>query len=73
MKFILLNLTTLIYCLSLYGQVTFERTYPLTSLNAIEELGDGNFVGTGDSLQNGLIYQIDRYGNLMSTFSQGCG
>lgn len=68
MKFILLNLTTLICCLSLYGQVTFERTYPLTSLNAIEELGDGNFIGTGDSLQNGLIYQIDRYGNLMSTF-----
>ena len=68
MKSILLHLATLTCSLSLYGQVTFERTYPLNSFSAIEEANNGNFIGCGDSLQEGFIFKIDRHGNLISTF-----
>ena len=68
MKSILLHLATLTCSLSLYGQVTFERTYPLNSFSAIEEANNGNFIGCGDSLQEGFIFKIDPHGNLISTF-----
>lgn len=68
MKFIILQLFALTFCLSLSGQITFERTYPVTSFNSIEEMSNGDFIGSGDSLQNGLIFKIDRNGNLISTF-----
>jgi len=68
MKFIPLQLFALIFCFSISAQITFERTFPVTSLNAIEELSNGDFIGSGDSLQNGFIFQMDRHGNLVSTF-----
>lgn len=68
MKFILLQLFTWTICLSLSGQITFERTYPVSSFNAIKEMSNGDFIGSGDSIQNGLIFKMDRHGNLISTF-----
>ncbi|TAH42926.1 MAG: T9SS type A sorting domain-containing protein [Bacteroidetes bacterium] len=53
---------------SLRGQITFERTYSFEGAQKIEEAPDGSFFGCATSYQSGLIYKLDRYGNLTSTF-----
>ena len=68
MKFIFLQFVALTCYLCTFGQITFERTYPVTTFNSIEEMNNGDFIGSGDSLQNGFMFQTDRYGNIVSTF-----
>lgn len=63
-----LLLVIILNWLSSSAQVTFEKTYPFTSAYAIKEIPGQSFIGCGDSSQSGLIYGIDRFGNLNGTF-----
>ncbi len=67
MKSILLHLATLTCSLSLYTSY-LRKNLSIKLFSAIEEANNGNFIGCGDSLQEGFIFKIDRHGNLISTF-----